>query len=259
VARKDALVIWEAQFGDFVNGGQVIIDQFVTAAEDKWGQTSGLVMFLPHGYEGQGPEHSSARMERFLQQAAEDNIQVVQPSTSAQFFHMLRRQMRRDVLRPLIVFTPKGMLRAKPAISPTKDFVSGSFDEVLDDTDAPEDVRRVVLCSGKLAHQLRAMRTSREAPAAVVRVEQLYPWPGEQLRDVIDRYSGASEVFWVQDEPENMGAWPFAHGRLHRLLRNDYALRHISRAESASPASGSAQVHKQEEQLLLEAAFADLT
>jgi 2-oxoglutarate dehydrogenase E1 component len=259
VARKDTLVIWEAQFGDFVNGGQVIIDQFITAAEDKWGQTSGLVLFLPHGYEGQGPEHSSARMERFLQQAAEDNIQAVQPSTAAQFFHLLRRQMHRDVRRPLIVFTPKGMLRAKPAISPTKDLVSGSFREVLDDADAPEEVRRVILCSGKLAHQLRAERTSRGAPAAVVRVEQLYPWPGELLREVIDRYSGASQVFWVQDEPDNMGAWPFAHGRLHRLLRDDYALRHISRAESASPASGSAQVHKQEEQLLLEEAFADLT
>ena len=216
-------------------------------------------MFLPHGYEGQGPEHSSARMERFMQQAAEDNIQAVQPSTAAQFFHLLRRQMNRDLRRPLIVFTPKGMLRAKPAASPTKDFVSGAFHEVLDDADAPEEVRRVVLCSGKLAHQRRAERTSREAPAAVVRVEQLYPWPREQLLDVIGRYSAATEVVWVQDEPENMGAWPFVHGRLHRLLRDDYAVSHLSRAESASPASGSAQVHKGEEQLLLDGAFADLT
>jgi 2-oxoglutarate dehydrogenase E1 component len=214
-------------------------------------------MLLPHGYEGQGPEHSSARMERFLQQAAEDNIQVVQPSTAAQFFHLLRRQMHRDVRRPLIVFTPKGMLRAKPAISPAKDFVSGSFQEVLDDADAPEDVRRIVLCSGKLAHQLRAERTSRGAAAAVVRVEQLYPWPGEEIARVIGRYRGANEVAWVQDEPENMGPWPFVHGRLHRLLRGDHALRHVARAESASPAAGSAQIHKQEEQLLLDAAFAD--
>ncbi|HSK91465.1 MAG TPA: multifunctional oxoglutarate decarboxylase/oxoglutarate dehydrogenase thiamine pyrophosphate-binding subunit/dihydrolipoyllysine-residue succinyltransferase subunit [Euzebyales bacterium] len=255
VARKDALVIWEAQFGDFVNGAQVIIDQFITAANDKWGQTSGLVMFLPHGYEGQGPEHSSGRIERFLQAAAEDNIQVAQPSTAAQFFHLLRRQMHRDIRRPLIVFTPKGMLRAKPALSAAKDFMSGTFQEVLDDVDAPEQVRRVVLASGKLAHQLRAERTSRQVPAAVVRVEQLYPWPGEHIREIIERYGDATEVFWVQDEPENMGAWPFAHQRLHRLLRDDYTLRHISRGASASPASGSAQVHKQEEQLLVDGAF----
>ncbi|HSK96929.1 MAG TPA: multifunctional oxoglutarate decarboxylase/oxoglutarate dehydrogenase thiamine pyrophosphate-binding subunit/dihydrolipoyllysine-residue succinyltransferase subunit [Euzebyales bacterium] len=254
-ARKQALVIWEAQFGDFVNGGQVVIDQFITAAEDKWGQTSGLVLLLPHGYEGQGPEHSSARLERFLQQAAEDNIQVAQPSTAAQFFHLLRRQMHRDCRRPLIVFTPKGMLRSKPASSPAKDFLSGSFDEVLDDADAPDHARRVLLCSGKLAHLLRAERTSRGAPVAVVRVEQLYPWPTEQIAEVIERYGDASEVLWVQDEPENMGAWPFAHQRLHRLLRDRATLRHVARPESASPASGSAQIHKQEEQLLLDAAF----
>jgi 2-oxoglutarate decarboxylase len=261
VARKDALVIWEAQFGDFVNGAQVIIDQFITAARDKWGQTSGLVMFLPHGYEGQGPEHSSARIERFLEAAAEDNIQVAQPSTAAQFFHLLRRQMHRDVRRPLIVFTPKGMLRAKPATSAAKDFIEGSFAEVLDDADAPEDVRRVVLCSGKLAHRLRAARSSREAPAAVVRVEQLYPWPRDQLAEVLDRYD-APEVMWVQDEPENMGPWPFVEARLRTLVTADAGgtrtVRHRTRAESASPAAGSAQIHKQEEELLLDAAFADL-
>jgi 2-oxoglutarate decarboxylase len=255
--RKDALVVWEAQFGDFVNGAQVIIDQFVTAAYDKWGQTSGLVMLLPHGYEGQGPEHSSGRLERFLQAAAEDNIQVAQPSTAAQFFHLLRRQMHRDVRRPLIVFTPKGMLRAKPATSPAKDFVEGAFQEVLDDADAPEDVRRVILCSGKLAHQLRAQRTAREAPAAVVRVEQLYPWPATQLAEILDGYGDATEVVWVQDEPENMGPWPFVEARLHELA-GDRGVTHITRAESASPATGSSQVHKQEEQLLLDATFADL-
>ena len=254
-ARKDALVIWEAQFGDFVNGGQVIIDQFITAADDKWGQTSGLVLLLPHGYEGQGPEHSSARIERFLQQAAEDNIQVAQPTTAGQFFHLLRRQMHRDVRRPLIVFTPKGMLRAKPAFSPAKDFMSGAFEEVLDDADAPEQARRVLLCSGKLAHQLRAERTARGAPAAVVRLEQLYPWPRAQLEEILGRYGDATEVVWVQDEPENMGPWPFAHQRLHRLLRDKVRLRHLARAESGSPASGSPQIHKQEEELLLDAAF----
>ncbi|MBW3604335.1 MAG: multifunctional oxoglutarate decarboxylase/oxoglutarate dehydrogenase thiamine pyrophosphate-binding subunit/dihydrolipoyllysine-residue succinyltransferase subunit [Actinobacteria bacterium] len=257
-ARKDALVVWEAQFGDFVNGAQVVIDQFVTSAQDKWGQTSGLVMLLPHGYEGQGPEHSSARMERFLQAAAEDNIQIAQPSTGAQFFHLLRRQMRRDVRRPLIVFTPKGMLRAKPATSAAKEFIEGSFQEVFDDADAPEEVARVLLCSGKLSHQLRAERTSREAPVAVVRLEQLYPWPEQQLAKILDSYGDADEVYWVQDEPENMGPWPFVHARLHRLIRGDSRLVHRSRAESASPAAGSSQVHKQEEQLLLDAAFADL-
>ncbi|CAN5792406.1 multifunctional oxoglutarate decarboxylase/oxoglutarate dehydrogenase thiamine pyrophosphate-binding subunit/dihydrolipoyllysine-residue succinyltransferase subunit [soil metagenome] len=256
-ARKDALVIWEAQFGDFVNGAQVVIDQFVTSSQDKWGQTSGLVMLLPHGYEGQGPEHSSARMERFLQAAAEDNIQVAQPSTAAQYFHLLRRQMHRDVRRPLIVFTPKGMLRAKPAASAAKSFIEGSFEEVFDDADAPEDVTRVVLCSGKLAHSLRAERTSREAKAAVVRVEQLYPWPEQQLTEVFDRYD-PDEVVWVQDEPENMGPWPFVHARLHRLIGSERRLVHRSRAESASPAAGSSQVHKQEEAMLLDAAFADL-
>ncbi|HEX6257770.1 MAG TPA: multifunctional oxoglutarate decarboxylase/oxoglutarate dehydrogenase thiamine pyrophosphate-binding subunit/dihydrolipoyllysine-residue succinyltransferase subunit [Euzebyales bacterium] len=261
VTRNDTLVIWEAQFGDFVNGAQVIIDQFITAARDKWGQTSGLVMFLPHGYEGQGPEHSSAHIERFLQAAAEDNIQIAQPSTAAQLFHLLRRQMHRDVRRPLIVFTPKGMLRARPATSPAKDFLEGSFAEVLDDADAPEDVGRVVLCSGKLAHQLRAERTSREAPAAVVRVEQLYPWPAGQLAEILDRYD-AREVVWVQDEPENMGPWPFVQARLHELVSDAggaaRVLTHRTRAESASPAAGGSQIHKQEEQLLLDAAFADL-
>ena len=258
VARKDALVLWEAQFGDFINGAQVIIDQFITAAEDKWNQTSGLVLLLPHGYEGQGPEHSSARIERFLTAAAEDNIQVVQPSTSAQYFHVLRRQLHRDIRKPLVVITPKGMLRAKAANSPASAFTTGSFEEVLREQDAPEEVRRVMLCSGKLAHRLVAERNKRDAPVAVVRVEQLYPWPEQQIREAIESYAGVKEVYWVQDEPENMGPWPFAHQRLHRLLRDDYVLRHRSRAESASPAAGYATVHEQEEQLLMDEAFEDL-
>ncbi|MGI8576160.1 MAG: multifunctional oxoglutarate decarboxylase/oxoglutarate dehydrogenase thiamine pyrophosphate-binding subunit/dihydrolipoyllysine-residue succinyltransferase subunit [Egibacteraceae bacterium] len=257
-ARHDTLVCWEAQFGDFVNGAQVVIDQFVAAAEDKWGQTAGLVMLLPHGYEGQGPDHSSARIERFLTLAAEDNIQIVQPSTSAQYFHVLRRQMHRDVRKPLIVITPKGMLRAKPANSPAAAFEAGSFQEVLADDRAPNNVRRVILCSGKLAHQLRRQRDEREAPAAIVRVEQLYPWPGEQIRKAIEAHDSAEEVYWVQDEPDNMSAWPFAHGRLHRLLRDDYVLRHRSRIQSASPATGSHGIHDQEEEELMDAAFEDL-
>jgi multifunctional 2-oxoglutarate metabolism enzyme len=253
VARKDALVLWEGQFGDFVNGGQVIIDQFIVAAEDKWNQTSGLVLLLPHGYEGQGPEHSSGRIERFLTLSAGDNIQVAQPTTAAQYFHLLRRQMHRDVRKPLIVLTPKGLLRAKPANSPAAAFESGSFAEVLPEASPPaaEDVKRVLLCSGRIAYDLVRARDEREVPAAVVRVEQLYPFPAEQITETLAGFPDAEEVFWVQDEPDNMGPWPFAHGRLHRILRDDYRLKHVSRPESASPAAGSSTIHEQEQELLL--------
>jgi 2-oxoglutarate dehydrogenase E1 component len=260
VVRKDALVIWEAQFGDFVNGAQVVIDQFIAAAEDKWNQTSGLVLLLPHGYEGQGPEHSSGRKERFLTLAAEDNIQVAEPTTAAQYFHLLRRQMHRDLRKPLIVFSPKGLLRAKPAASPGAAFEHGRFQEVLAESDGlpADDVRRVLLCSGRVAFDLISERDERKAEAAVVRVEQVYPWPDEQIRSTLEQFSNASEVFWVQDEPDNMGAWPFAHQRLHKLLRDDYALRHVSRPGSGSPATGSAKVHDQEQRQLLDAAFGGL-
>ncbi len=258
VARKDALVMWEAQFGDFINGAQVIVDQFLVAAEAKWGQTAGLVLLLPHGYEGQGPEHSSARLERFLTLAAADNIQVTQPTTSAQYFHLLRRQVRRALRKPLIVLTPKGMLRAKEAMSPTRDFTQGAFSEVLDDPAPPEQVTRVLLASGKLVHTLRSQRDERAAAAAVVAVEQLYPWPEEQIRQIVESYADATEVFWVQDEPENMGAWPFAHMRLHRLLADDYALGHRARVESPSPATGSGAIHDLEERSLLDETFEGL-
>src|SRR6266550_669313 len=236
VVHKDALVAWEAQFGDFVNGAQITIDQFVVAAEDKWGQTSGLVILLPHGYEGQGPEHSSARIERFLTLCAEDNIQVANATTAAQYFHLLRRQVRRDVRKPLVVFTPKSILRARTSRSKVEDFESGSFQEVLDDPaiDDPSAVRRVVLCSGKVAYDAMAARDEAEAPVAIVRLEQLYPWPEQQIADVLARYERASEVFWLQEEPENMGPWQFVHSRLHRLLRDDFTLRHVSRVESTS-------------------------
>jgi multifunctional 2-oxoglutarate metabolism enzyme len=259
VVRKNALVMWEAQFGDFVNGAQIIIDQFLVAAEDKWGQTSGLVLLLPHGFEGQGPEHSSARLERFLVLCAEDNIQVTQPTTAAQYFHLLRRQIHRPVRKPLVVLTPKGLLRAKPAMSPTDDFISGSFCEVVPDEAAPDGVTRVLLCTGRVAFDLLGRRDEHDHPAAVVRVEQLYPLPLEQIRDVIESYGDdVEEVVWVQDEPENMGAWPFMHQRLHRLLRDDYTLRHVSRYESASPATGSGTIHDQEQTDLLDRAFEGL-
>ncbi len=260
VEHKDALVAWEAQFGDFVNGAQITIDQFVVAAEDKWGQTSGLVLLLPHGYEGQGPEHSSARIERFLTLAAEDNIQVANATTAAQYFHLLRRQVRRDIRKPLVVITPKSILRAKTSRSKVEDFESGSFQEVLDDpfVSDPNAVRRVVLCSGKVAYDAMKARDDASAPVAVVRVEQLYPWPEERIADVLARYEQASEVYWLQEEPENMGPWPFVHSRLHRLLRDDFTLRHVSRVESASPASGSATVHQQEQAELLANVLADI-
>ena len=269
VVHKDALVAWEAQFGDFVNGAQVVVDQFLVAAEDKWGQTSGLVLLLPHGYEGQGPEHSSARIERFLTLAAEDNIQVVNCTTAAQYFHLLRRQVRRDKRKPLVVFTPKSLLRARKAQSAVGELVEGRFRELLDDPAYlpaeggdpgrdPFGVRRVVLASGKVAYEAMAVRDDADLPAGVVRVEQLYPWPEQQLGQVLARYPSATEVVWLQEEPENMGPWNFVHGRLHRLLRHHFELRHVSRVESASPASGIAALHQMEQDDLLQRAFAGL-
>ncbi len=262
VEAPNDLVAWEAQFGDFWNGAEIIVDNFLVAAEDKWGQKSGLVLLLPHGYEGQGPEHSSARIERFLTLCARGNLRVTQPTTSSQYFHLLRAQVRVPDRKPLIVFTPKSLLRARQARSPIAAFTSGSFDEVLDDPAASEGldragVSRVVLCSGKVAFDAIGRRDGlgdAGAHVAVVRVEQLYPWPKDGLADVLARYPRAEEVVWLQEEPENMGAWNFVHSRLHRLLRSSHTLRHVSRAESASPASGSAALHRLElEDLLIRA------
>ncbi len=272
---RDTLVAWEAQFGDFANGGQIIIDQYIVASEDKWKQTTGLVLLLPHGYEGQGPEHSSARIERFLTLCAEDNIQVANATSAAQYFHLLRRQMHRDVRKPLIVFTPKSLLRAKDAFSPLSAFESGSFEEVIDDpafTDAGssddsdsssdarsrDDVRSVVLCSGKVVYDLLHARDDREAPSAIVRVEQLYPWPEQQVADVLASYPHAADVVWAQEEPKNMGPWGFVDGRLWNILNNlggGRRLRRVSRVASASPATGSHVVHGQELRQLLDEAF----
>jgi 2-oxoglutarate dehydrogenase E1 component len=260
VAHQDALVVWEAQFGDFVNGAQIVLDQFVVSAEDKWKQQSGLTLLLPHGYEGQGPEHSSARMERFLTLCAEDNIQVAYPSTAAQFFHLLRRQMHRATRKPLIVFTPKSLLRAKSARSPIEALMTGTFEEVVDDralTDAQAAaVSRVVLASGKVSHEALARRDATDAPVAVVRVEQLYPWPTAPLEAVLARYPKAAELVWLQEEPENMGSWNFAKGRLYEAHEHDYDIRRVSRAESASPATGVHAVHLQEQEDLLSRAIA---
>jgi multifunctional 2-oxoglutarate metabolism enzyme len=261
VGAPDTLVCWEAQFGDFVNGAQIIIDQFIVASEDKWNETCGLTMLLPHGYEGQGPEHSSARIERFLTLCAEDNIQVCNATTAAQYFHLLRRQMHREVRKPLVIFTPKSLLRSPNAFSDLSEFTSGSFLEVVDDpafASDPADVRTVVFCSGKVAYDLMAERDELEAPVAVVRVEQLYPWPAEQIAEVLERYAGASDIVWAQEEPQNMGPWGFVDGRLWNILDDldgDRQLRCVSRVPSASPASGQHVVHEQELEQLLDDLF----
>jgi len=260
VASQDSLVIWEAQFGDFVNGAQIIIDQFISAAEDKWGQTSGLVMYLPHGYEGQGPEHSSARMERFLTLSANNNMQVVNVTNASQLFHVLRRQLKRAERKPLIIFTTKSGLRAPWSRSPIEDFTSGRFELVLDDPAVADAgaVQRVLLCTGKVAFDAMKARDDRGAPVAVVRVEQIYPWPEQQIAEVLARYPKASSVGWLQEEPENMGAWNFVHGRLHRMLRDDYTLHHYARVASGSPAAGSDSLHKLEHADLMDRALSDL-
>jgi 2-oxoglutarate dehydrogenase E1 component len=258
VANPSALVAWEAQFGDFVNGAQIILDQYLVAAEDKWGQTSGLVLLLPHGYEGQGPEHSSARIERFLTAAAEDNIQVANVTTAAQYFHLLRRQMHREVRKPLVIFTPKSLLRAKQARSKVDDFTHGSFLEVLDDSTLsgdPESVQRVVLASGKVAYDAIAKRDETNAPVAVLRVEQLYPWPLDYLAEALSKYTNARDLVWLQEEPENMGAWNFVKGRLYEALGDEYTIRRVSRFESGSPAVGSHAVHVQEQEEIVEQAL----
>ncbi|KAA0234764.1 MAG: Multifunctional 2-oxoglutarate metabolism enzyme [Acidimicrobiales bacterium] len=256
VANKDTMVIWEAQFGDFMNGAQIIIDQFIVAAEDKWNQTSGLVMLLPHGYEGQGPEHSSGRIERFLILAAEDNIQVTNVSTAAQYFHLLRRQVNRDIRKPLIEFSPKSLLRDPRARSPIEDLTSGSFEEVLgDDTIDPQEVTRVVLASGKVAHEAMSRRDEMSSPVAVLRVEQLYPWPADEIAGELDRYPRCRELVWLQEEPENMGAWSFTRGRLLAGFADRFRVAGVTRTESGSPATGSSVIHQQEQQELLDKAI----
>jgi len=246
--------LWEAQFGDFANGAQVIIDQFIAASRSKWQRDSGLVMLLPHGYEGQGPEHSSARLERFLQLCAEDNMQVAYPSSPAQYFHLLRRQMKRDFRRPLILMTPKSLLRLKAATSPMEELISGRFHEVLDDTEAdPGRVRRVVLCSGKLYYDLLERRAQEEGgEVALVRVEQFYPFPEQPLQNALLRYRKAREFVWAQEESQNMGGWTFMEPRLRALGYNG---EYVGRDASASPATGSRAVHLREQKEVVEAAI----
>jgi 2-oxoglutarate dehydrogenase E1 component len=253
----DALVVWEAQFGDFVNGAQIVIDQFLAASEGKWEQRSRLALMLPHGYEGQGPEHSSARVERFLTLCAEGNMSVANVTTAAQLFHVLRRQVYQPVPKPLVLFTPKRYLRAGEAHSPVEGLAAGAFGEVLDDTlPKPEDVRRVVLATGKVSLDVMGARVARGvSDVAVVRVEQLYPWPGQQVASVLERYPEAAEVLWVQEEPANMGPWQFLRERLAGAC-GGRALRFVSRPASGSPATGSHTLHEMEQADILRRALA---
>ncbi|KJF17009.1 multifunctional 2-oxoglutarate metabolism enzyme [Acidithrix ferrooxidans] len=262
--RKDTLVIWEAQFGDFANGAQIIMDQFLIAAHDKWDQGSGLVLLLPHGYEGQGPEHSSGRMERFLQNCAGENMAVMNLTTAGQYFHMLRGQVMRTQARPVVLFAPKSLLRAKTTRVPLDVVLNGAFQPIIDDPsfdvgsgNSAENVDRVVLCSGKISYEAIAKRDSMlnesnpTSTTAVVRVEQLYPWPVSELGSILSKYYRTKEVVWLQEEPENQGAWSFVHSQLHSLLREDFQLRHVSRVPSGSPATGSAAMHGLEQKDLL--------
>jgi 2-oxoglutarate dehydrogenase E1 component len=252
-----ALVAWEAQFGDFVNVAQVIIDQFLTSAEDKWDQYNGLVLLLPHGFEGQGPEHSSARLERFLMLAAEDNIQIVQPSTPAQYFHVLRRQMKRRWRKPLVVFTPKSLLRHRQARSPLEDLAKGGFQRVIGDPLLPT-ASKVLMCSGKVYYELTAFREDQKRDdVAIVRIEQFYPLSDDHLRDVLKVCAPDTPVTWVQEEPENMGASRFWKARFGHNLWDRHPFNVVARAESASPATGSKAIHKQEQHQLLSDAFGE--
>ncbi len=250
----EALVLWEAQFGDFANGAQIIIDQFIASSEAKWGLLSGIVMLLPHGYEGQGPEHSSARIERYLQLAAGDNIQICQPSTAAQYFHLLRRQALRLWRKPLIVFTPKSMLRHPDASSSLADFARERYQNVLPDNEVVNP-RRLLVCSGKIGHNLRVERAKRkDMSVGIIFVEQLYPWPEEELQAALDQHPGAEEIVWVQEEPANMGAFSYVMPLLRRLA-GDRAVLSVKRSAGATPATGSAKAHEMEEKTLIDLAF----
>jgi len=260
----NTLVIWEAQFGDFVNGAQVVIDQFIASGEVKWGRVNGITLMLPHGYEGQGPEHSSARLERFMQLAADTNIQVVQPTTASQIFHVLRRQMVRGLRKPLIIMTPKSLLRAKDATSPMSEFTNGIFQTVIPETNpavvkAAAKVKRIICCSGKVYYDLIRKREEMGVKdVAVIRVEQLYPFPHKAFAAEVKRYPNASDMVWCQDEPQNQGAWFFVQHYIHENMRDGQRLGYAGRAASASPAVGYAHLHQEQQKALIEGAFGKL-
>jgi 2-oxoglutarate dehydrogenase E1 component len=253
-AAPEALVLWEAQFGDFVNVAQAIIDQFISAGEAKWNLLSGVVMLLPHGYEGQGPEHSSARIERFIQLAAKHNIQIAQPSNAAQYFHLLRRQALRHWRKPLIVFTPKSMLRHPDASSPIEDLTHKNFLNVIPDSEVGE-ADRILICTGKIGHELQAERKKRkDTTTAIVFLEQLYPFPEQEVAAEFDRHGKNADIVWVQEEPANMGALFNMLPRLKRIA-GDRPVLSVKRSSGASPATGSAKAHEVEQKTLLTLAF----
>jgi len=247
------LVLWEAQYGDFVNVAQPIIDQFISADRAKWGTRSGIVLLLPHGYEGGGPEHSSARLERFLQLCAERNMVVAYPSTPGQYFHMLRRQALRADRTPLILMQPKSLLRLPAAMSRLEELSSGGFRPVIDDVaveNRRDDVRRLVLCTAKMYYDLLAARQA-EAEVALVRVDELYPWPGEAVAEIVDRYPNLEDVVWAQEEPKNMGAWSYVSPQLRVATGNMLTIRYIGRPERASPAEGYSKAHEEEQKRIV--------
>ena len=260
----NTLVIWEAQFGDFANGAQVVIDQFIASGEVKWGRVNGITLMLPHGYEGQGPEHSSARVERFMQLAADTNMQVVQPTTASQIFHVLRRQMVRNLRKPLIIFTPKSLLRNKDATSPLVEFTKGAFQTVIPEQNPAvvknaAKVRRIVACSGKVYYDLVKKREERgHDDVAIIRVEQLYPFPHKAFAAEVKRFSGATEIVWCQDEPQNQGAWFFVQHNIHENMLEGQRLGYSGRAASASPAVGYAHLHQEQQKALVDGAFGKL-
>ncbi len=261
-AEPNTLVIWEAQFGDFVNGAQVVIDQFIASGEVKWGRANGITLMLPHGYEGQGPEHSSARLERFMQLAADSNMQIVQPTTASQIFHVLRRQMVRMFRKPLVIMTPKSLLRAKDATSPLAEFTKGEFKTVIAETSTEvnaEKVKRVIACSGKVYYDLVKSRTEhKHGDVAILRVEQLYPFPHRAFATEMKKYPAATEVVWCQDEPQNQGAWFFVQHYIHENMLDGQKLGYAGRPASASPAVGYAHLHQEQQRALLDQAFAKL-
>ncbi|MES2650640.1 MAG: 2-oxoglutarate dehydrogenase E1 component [Bacteroidota bacterium] len=255
MANPNALTIWEAQFGDFFNGAQIVVDQYIASAETKWQRENGLVMLLPHGYEGQGPEHSSARIERFMELCADYNMQITNCTTPANFFHALRRQFKRDFRKPLVVFSPKSLLRHPLCVSPLADFTDGKFKEVIDDTNVkPASVKRVVFCSGKIYYDLlETQKANEKGDVALVRVEQLYPTPVDQMEAVYNRYKNAKDAVWVQEEPENMGAWPYLLRRLRKTSFSQMDV--ISRRESSSTATGYAKQHANQQAYIVATAF----
>ena len=260
VNSEDALVLWEAQYGDFANVGQPMIDQFIVSGQAKWGQTSGLVLLLPHGYEGQGPEHSSARLERYLQLAAHENVRIANLTTAAQYFHLLRAQAAlKDNKRPLIIMTPKSLLRHPMAASNLEDLSEGSFQPVLDDEEArerAESVERLILCSGKIYTELAGSEYRDEAvDTAIARIELLYPFPEDRLKTVIDGYPNLREILWVQEEPKNMGAWTFVEPLLREIARGELPVLYVGKPPRPSPAQGSANFHKQEHAAIVRSAF----